>query len=112
MTSDRTHTDSRVDPRGLTVAPENDAATHDLADMREAADFLMVDEEAVAAILAAAGVPLIRRGEDTYASRRDLLTYREREIARRRAGMREITRLSIAAGLDDADYSALERDRA
>lgn len=112
MTSDHTHTESGTDARGLTRVPERNAIAHDRADMREAADVLMEDEDIVAAILADADVPLICEGEDTRVLWHDLRTYRERERARRRAGVREITRLSIAAGLDDVDYSAIECERA
>lgn len=112
MTSDQTRNEFSTNARGLAVAPPAGAAARDRADMHEAADFLMEDEGVVETLLADGGVPLVHEGGDTYVLRHDLRSYRERERVRRRAGMREITRLSIAAGLDDVDYSAIERDRA
>jgi len=111
--SDHTHTGSNAAAPGLTVAHnEMNTAIPDLADMREAADTLLEDESTVEAILANANVPLIREGGDMYVQRHDLRAYRERALTRRQAGMGEITRLSIAAGLDDVDFSTIERDRA
>jgi len=85
-------------------------ARHRLS-MQEAADFLMEDVDAVAALLTAAGVPLMHEGDATSVARRDLEEYRARDRAARREGTREITRLSIAAGLDDLDYAPLSDDR-
>jgi len=79
--------------------------------MQAAADFLMEDVDAVADLLAAAGVPLAREGGVTSVARRDLEDYRIRDRAARCDGVREITRLSIAAGLDDLDYAPLSDDR-
>ena len=110
--SSRTHTESNATVPGLTVAHEMNGAIRDLADMREAADTLLEDESTVEAILANANVPLIRKARDMYVLRHDLRAYRERALARRQAGVGEITRLSIAAGLDDVDYSAIERNQA
>ncbi len=87
------------------------SATRDRLSMQEAADFLMEDVDAVAALLAAAGVPLMHEGDATSVARRDLEGYRARDRAARRDGVREITRLSIAAGLDDLDYAPLSEDR-
>jgi len=87
------------------------SATRDRLSMQEAADFLMEDVDAVAALLAAAGVPLTREGGATSVARRDLEDYRARDRAARRDGVREITHLSIAAGLDDLDYTPLYEDR-
>ncbi len=87
------------------------SATCDRVSMQEAADFLMEDVDAVADLLAAAGVPLAREGEATYVARRGLEDYRARDRAARRDGVREITRLSIDAGLDDLDYTPLSDDR-
>jgi hypothetical protein len=78
--------------------------------MQEAADFLMEDVDAVADLLVHAGVPLVRESGATYVSRRDLADYRERDRAARREGVREITRRSITAGLDDLDYAPLYED--
>jgi len=86
-------------------------ATRDRLSMQEAADFLMEDVDAVAGLLADAGVPLTREGDATSVARRDLEEYRERDRAARRDGVRKITRLSIAAGLDDLDYAPLSEDR-
>ncbi len=86
-------------------------ATCDRVSMQEAADFLMEDVDTVADLLAAAGVPLARAGGVTSVARRDLEDYRARDRAARRDGVREITRLSIAAGLDDLDYTPLSDDR-
>ncbi len=83
----------------------------DRLSMQAAADFLMEDVDAVAALFAAAGVPLTREGGATSVARRDLEDYRARDRAVRRDGVREITRLSIAAGLDDLDYAPLSEDR-
>jgi len=87
------------------------SATRDRLSMQEAADFLMADVDAVAGLLAAAGIPLTRAGGVTSVARRDLEGYRARDRAARRDGVREITRLSIAAGLDDLDYAPLSDDR-
>ncbi len=86
-------------------------ATRDRLSMQEAADFLMADVDAVAGLLTAAGVPLAREGGATSVARRDLEEYRARDRVARRDGVREITRLSIAAGLDDLDYVPLSEDR-
>ncbi len=86
------------------------SATRDRLSMQAAADFLMEDVDAVAGLLAHAGVPLTREGDATSIARRDLEVYRERDRAARRDGVREITRLSIAAGLDDLDYTPLSED--
>jgi len=43
----------------------------------------------------------------TYVACRDLRIYRDRDIAARREHLHELTRRSIAAGLDDVDYSRL-----
>jgi hypothetical protein len=86
-------------------------AARDRLSMQEAADFLMEDVDAVADLLVHAGVPLVRESGATYVSRRDLADYRERDRAARREGVREITRRSIAAGLDDLDYAPLYEDR-
>lgn len=87
------------------------SAARDRMSMQEAANFLMADVDAVADLLAAAGVPLAREGDATFVARQDLEDYRAREHAARREGVREITRLSIAAGLDDLDYAPLYKDR-
>ncbi len=87
------------------------SAARDRLSMQEAADFLMADGDAVAGLLAAAGIPLTREGGATYVARRDLEKYRTRDRAARRDGVREITRLSIAAGLDDLEYAPLSDDR-
>jgi len=87
------------------------SATRDRLSMQEAADFLMEDVDAVADLLAAARVPLAREGGATSVARRDLEDYRARDRVARREGVREITRLSIAAGLDDLDYAPLSEDR-
>ncbi len=87
------------------------SATRDRLSMQEAADFLMEDVDAVADLLADAGVPLTRQGNTIYVARRDLEDYRARDRVARREGVREITRLSIAAGLDDLDYAPLSEDR-
>jgi len=87
------------------------SATRDRLSMQEAADFLMADVDAVAALLAAAGIPLTREGGVTSVARRDLEDYRTRDRAARREGTREITRLSVDAGLDDLDYAPLSEDR-
>lgn len=87
------------------------AEARDRLSMQEAADFLMEDVDAVADLLAAAGVPLTREGGATSVARRDLEGYRARDRAAQREGVREITRLSIAAGLDDLDYAPLSDDR-
>lgn len=99
-------------PRDEEISPpsEREQSARGRADMREAADFLMEDEESVADILARAGVPVMREDAVAYVSRRDLRQYRERVLAARRAGVREITRLSIEAGLDDLDYARLHDD--
>ena len=97
-----------------TIPPDrNDrrAATGNRLSMREAADFLMEDVDTVAGLLADAGVPLMHEGDATSVARRDLAGYRARDRAARRDGVREITRLSIAAGLDDLDYAPLSEDR-
>jgi len=47
----------------------------------------------------------------TSVAQRDLEDYRARDRAARCDGVREITRLSIAAGLDDLDYAPLSDDR-
>jgi len=86
------------------------SATRDHMSMQEAADFLMEDVDTVADLLADAGVPLAREGGVTYVARRDLEDYRARDRATRRDGVREITRLSIAAGLDDLDDAPLSDD--
>ncbi len=86
-------------------------AAHDRMSMQAAADFLMADVDAVADLLAHAGVPLAREGGATYVARPDLEDYRTRDRAARREGVREITRLSIDAGLDDLDYAPLSEDR-
>ncbi len=83
----------------------------DRLSMQEAADFLMEDVDAVEGLLADAGVSLAHASGATYVARRDLEDYRERDHAARRAGVREITRLSIEAGLDDLDYAPLYEDR-
>ncbi len=83
----------------------------DRLSMQEAADFLMEDVDAVADLLAHAGIPLTHQGDAIYVARRDLEEYRECDRAARRDGVREITRLSIAAGLDDLDYTPLSDDR-
>jgi len=86
-------------------------AARDRMSMQEAADFLMEDVDTVADLLARASVPLAHASGATYVARRDLEDYRERDRAARRAGAREITRLSIAAGLDDLNYAPLYEDR-
>jgi len=86
-------------------------AARDRLSMQAAADFLMEDVDAVAGLLADAGVPLTRQGDAIYVARRNLEEYRERDRVARRDGVREITRLSIAAGLDDLDYTPLSDDR-
>lgn len=108
---DDTHAEFQTDTHRLTVEREGDTVTSSLADMREAADTLLEDESSIAAVLANANVSLIQKGGDMYVQRHDLHAYRERELARRQAGIGEITRLSIAAGLDDVDYSTIEHDQ-
>ena len=83
----------------------------ELVDMREAADVLMEDEGEVAGLLAAANVPLVREAGEVFVAHRDLLAFRDREIDLRREGVREITRLSIAAGLDEVSIAPIPRDR-
>ncbi len=78
--------------------------------MSEAAALLMEDEEAVVGVLTRAGVALIRQGDHSFVSRGDLVAYHARDIATRRGHLRELTRLSIEAGLDEADYSSLLPD--
>lgn len=97
----------RSTPTLAPVSPDDEK----LIDMREAADVLMEDEGDVAALLADGGVSLVRKADASFVSRRDLLAFRAREIAAQRAGVREITRLSIAAGLDDVDDSHLPHDQ-
>ena len=100
-------------PPSETTPPDRNgpgSAVRDRMSMQEAADFLMEDVDAVADILAHAGVPLARAGNTIYVARRDLEDYRERDRAARRDGVREITRRSIAAGLDDLDYAPLYKD--
>jgi len=102
-----------VPPAETTPSARNGrrSATRDRLSMQEAADFLMEDVDTVADLLAAAGVPLAREGGVTSVARRDLEDYRIRDRRARRDGVREITRLSIAAGLDDLDYTPLSDDR-
>ncbi len=95
---------------GAAPREETEAPPEGFADMREAADFLMEDADAVARILVAAGVPLVGAGGDVRVARGDLRRYRERDRAARRQGLRALTRLSIAMGLDDVDYSSLYAD--
>ena len=71
----------------------------------------MEDVDAVEELLVHAGVPLVRESGATYVARRDLVDYRARDHAARRAGVRAITRRSIEAGLDDLDYAPLDDDR-
>ena len=94
----------------VTVVPareESAAAKRGLMTMREAADFLMEDESAIEEILTAAAVPLVHEDGQIYVARRDLRIYRDRDTAARRERLHELTRRSIAAGLDDVDYSRL-----
>ncbi len=95
---------------GAAPREETEAPPEGFTDLREAADFLMEDEDAVARILVAAGVPLVGAGGDVRVARGDLRRYRERDRAARRQGLRALTRLSIAMGLDDVDYSSLYAD--
>lgn len=81
-----------------------------LADMREAADFLMEDAEAVERVLTAAGVPLVHADAGAFVRRHDLRQFRARDQAEQRERLRELTRMSIAMGLDDVDYSSLSSD--
>ncbi len=109
MPKQQTH----VPPAETTPSARNDrrVATRDRLSMQAAADFLMEDVDAVADLLADAGVPLTREGGATSVARRDLEDYRTRDRATRRDGVREITRLSIAAGLDELDSTPLSDDR-
>jgi hypothetical protein len=91
----------------VSARAESGAAKHGLMTMREAADFLMEDEGAIEEILVAAAVPLVHEEGQTYVARRDLRVYRDRDTAARREHLRTLTRRSIAAGLDDVDYSRL-----
>lgn len=107
-----------LDPteRGHTVTvisdcDESEGAKRSLMTMREAADFLMEDEDAVEGLLAAAAVPLAREDGHVYVARRDLRVYRDRDTAARRGHLRELTRQSIEAGLDDVDHSRLADQR-
>jgi len=109
MPKQQTHVSSaETTPPGRT---SRQSAMRDRLSMQEAADFLMEDVDAVADLLAAAGVPLARAGGVTSVARRDLEDYRARDRVARREGVREITHLSIAAGLDDLDYAPLSDDR-
>ena len=109
MPKQQTH----VPPAETTTPGRNGrrSVARDRLSMQEAADFLMEDVDAVADLLADAGVPLTRQGNTIYVARRDLEDYRARDRVARREGVREITRLSIAAGLDDLDYAPLSEDR-
>jgi len=109
MPKQQTH----ASPAATTSPDRNNRRTtaRDRLSMQEAADFLMEDVDAVADLLAAAGVPLTREGGATSVARRDLEDYRTRDRATRRDGVREITRRSIAAGLDELDYAPLSDDR-
>ncbi len=101
------------DERGVvpqTLSPQEGAGPDDHVPMSEAADFLLEDEDTVEGILARAGVALIREGNGTFVSRRDLQTYHARDRAARQIHLRALTRLSIEAGLDEADYSSLLPD--
>jgi len=94
----------------VTVMPareESAVAKRGLMTMREVADFLMEDESEIEEILTAAAVPLVHEDRQTYVARRDLRIYRDRDTAARREHLRTLTRRSIAAGLDDIDYSRL-----
>ncbi len=94
----------------VTLVPareESAAAKRGLMTMGEAADFLMEDESTIEEILTAAAVPLMHEDGQTYVARRDLRVYRDRDTAARREHLRELTRRSIAVGLDDVDYSRL-----
>lgn len=86
---------------------DSEAAKHGLMTMREAADFLMEDEGTVEALLAAADVPVVYENGLPYVARRELRIFRDRDIGERRQHLRELTRRSIEAGLDDVDYSRL-----
>lgn len=87
-----------------------DTVSDDRATLQEAADALNVDEPNVTAILAEAGIPLLRDGDTVSVAREALHIFAERRRAERREQLRALTRASIEAGLDDVDYSSFYRD--
>lgn len=58
-------------PADTTPPDRDEPASEECMDMRAATDYLAEDEAAVAAVLAAAGVPLVHTGERTFVARRD-----------------------------------------
>ncbi|GEM_PF-5003277 len=107
----RQQTHSHSPARGVhTDHRSQDAVSGDRATLQEAADALNVDEANVVALFAEAGISLLRDGNTIYVAREALHTFAERRRAERREQLRELTRASIEAGLDDVDYSSFYRD--
>jgi|SRR6185312_17123554 excisionase family DNA binding protein len=78
--------------------------------VKAAADLLNVDQRYLIGLLDAGRIPFTGTGARRHIRRDDLLAYKRERDAFRREGLRELTRMGEAAGMDDADYRALLPD--
>src|SRR5581483_1603045 len=75
--------------------------------LNAAADLLNVDRRYLIELLDAGQLSSSGKGARRHVRRDDLLAYKEKRDAARRAALQELTSISEDAGLYDADYRSL-----
>lgn len=92
-------------------APNRDGSHgHERLTLKAAADLLNVQHGYLVELLDAGKIPATGVGARRHIRRDDVLGYKQERDAIRREGLRELTRMGEAAGLDDADYRVLLSD--
>ncbi len=91
--------------------PNRDASHgHERLTLKVAADLLNVQQSYLVGLLDAGTIPAVGAGARRAIRRDDMLAYKRERDAIRREGLRELTRMGEAAGMDDADYRVLLPD--
>lgn len=90
--------------------PENESREQETYAIQEAADVLNVDTSYLVQLLDTHKLPATGEGEQRRIYHADLFDYRQARDILRRMYLRHATRISVEAGMDDADYSFLLTD--
>ncbi|MHB8647016.1 MAG: helix-turn-helix domain-containing protein [Thermomicrobiales bacterium] len=86
---------------------QNAGSASDALTLKAAADLLKVDRRYLVTLLDADEIPATGTGAHRHIRRDDLLSYKAKRDAARRAAMRALTRISEESGQFDADYRPL-----
>lgn len=79
----------------------------DLLTFSAAADYLNVDESFLRRLLDEGALIARSSGDERVIPRAEIVAYRRRRDAERRAHLEALSRLSEEAGMDDVDYAAI-----